>query len=38
MTESKQKYILAIDHGTSGAKTTIVSTKGKVIDWGFIQP
>ena len=35
MTESKQKYILAIDHGTSGAKTAIVSTQGNVIDWEF---
>ena len=35
MIESKQKYILAIDHGTSGAKTAIVSTQGNVIDWEF---
>ena len=35
MSDSKQKYILAIDHGTSGAKTAIVSTQGKVIDWEF---
>jgi len=35
MIESKQKYILAIDHGTSGAKTAIVSTQGDVIDWEF---
>lgn len=29
------KYILAIDHGTSGAKTAIVSIHGKVVDWAF---
>ncbi|MHA1894694.1 MAG: xylulokinase, partial [Candidatus Helarchaeota archaeon] len=29
------KYILAIDHGTSGAKTAIVSVYGKVIDFEF---
>ncbi len=29
------KYILAIDHGTSGAKTAIVSTRGEVVDWIF---
>ena len=33
--EKEIKYILAIDHGTSGAKTAIVSTKGQVIDWEF---
>ncbi|MGQ4873570.1 MAG: xylulokinase [Promethearchaeia archaeon] len=31
----EEKYILAIDHGTSGPKTAIVSTTGKVIDWVF---
>jgi xylulokinase len=35
MINSKQKYILAIDHGTSGAKTAIVSTQGNVVDWEF---
>ena len=35
MSESNQKYILAIDHGTSGVKTAIVSTQGTVIDWEF---
>jgi xylulokinase len=29
------KYILCIDHGTSGVKTAIVSTNGTVIDWAF---
>lgn len=35
MSDSKQKYILCIDHGTSGPKPAIISTKGKVIDWHF---
>jgi xylulokinase len=30
-----EKYILAIDHGTGGPKTAIVSTHGDVIDWAF---
>ncbi len=32
---TEDKYILAIDHGTSGAKTAIVSTRGDVVDWAF---
>ncbi|MFX0065781.1 MAG: FGGY-family carbohydrate kinase [Candidatus Hermodarchaeota archaeon] len=32
---NKNKYILAIDHGTSGVKTAIVSTHGDVVDWIF---
>ncbi|MFX1274265.1 MAG: FGGY-family carbohydrate kinase [Promethearchaeota archaeon] len=35
MDEKNNKYILAIDHGTSGAKTAIVSMKGQVLDWAF---
>ncbi|NHI93815.1 MAG: xylulose kinase [Candidatus Lokiarchaeota archaeon] len=35
MTDDKTKYILAIDHGTSGAKTAIVSIYGKVMDFEF---
>jgi len=35
MSDSKTKYIMAIDHGTSGVKTAIVSTTGNVIDWHF---
>ena len=36
MSDSKEKkYILAIDHGTSGPKTAIVSVYGEVIDWVF---
>lgn len=31
MTEKNEKYIIAYDHGTSGMKTAIVSTKGQVI-------
>ena len=33
--EHDTKYILAIDHGTSGVKTAIVSTFGEVVDWAF---
>jgi xylulokinase len=32
---SSNKYILAIDHGTSGAKVALVSTRGDVVDWEF---
>ena len=36
MSDSQTKYILAIDHGTSGPKAAIVSAKtGEVIDWAF---
>ena len=35
MSDSEKKYILAIDHGTGGPKTAIVSTHGEVIDWAF---
>jgi len=31
----RHKYILAIDLGTSGSKVALVSTGGKVIDYGF---
>jgi xylulokinase len=31
----KGRYILAIDHGTSGVKTAIVDTKGHVLDFEF---
>jgi xylulokinase len=31
----EKKYILAIDHGTSGPKPAIVSVFGEVIDWVF---
>ena len=31
----KEKYILAIDHGTSGGKCAIISVHGKVVDWVF---
>jgi len=33
MSDSQKKYILAIDHGTGGPKTAIVSTQGEVVDW-----
>lgn len=35
MSDSQNKYILAIDHGTGGPKSAIVSTTGEVIDWSF---
>ena len=35
MSDSQKKYILAIDHGTGGPKTAIVSVKGEVLDWAF---
>ncbi len=31
----RKEYILAIDHGTSGVKSAIVSTRGKVMDFAF---
>ena len=35
MSDSQMKYILAIDHGTGGPKSAIVSTRGEVLDWAF---
>jgi len=35
MSNTQKKYILAIDHGTGGPKSAIVSTEGEVIDWAF---
>ena len=35
MSGTRKKYILAIDHGTGGPKTAIVSTEGEIIDWAF---
>jgi len=35
MSDSQNKYILAIDHGTGGPKSAIVSTQGEVIEWAF---
>ena len=35
MSTSKKKYILAIDHGTSGPKPAIISTTGEVMGWAF---
>ena len=35
MSDSQKKYILAIDHGTGGPKSAIISIKGEVIDWAF---
>jgi len=33
MAKKNEKYILAIDHGTSGPKPSIVSVHGEVLDW-----
>lgn len=33
----RQRYILAIDHGTSGIKTSIVSVSGSVVDSEFYR-
>ena len=30
-----EKYILAIDHGTSGIKASIISVRGRVVDFEF---
>ncbi|MHA2180568.1 MAG: xylulokinase [Promethearchaeota archaeon] len=35
MSDSQMKYILAIDHGTGGPKSAIVSTRGEVNQWAF---
>ncbi|MFX1303965.1 MAG: FGGY-family carbohydrate kinase [Promethearchaeota archaeon] len=35
MLDAQKKYILAIDHGTGGPKSAIVSTQGEVVDWAF---
>ena len=35
MSNSQTKYILAIDHGTGGPKSAIVSTEGEVLEWAF---
>jgi len=35
MTDSSRKYILAIDLGTSGPKTALVSCRGEVVDFAF---
>jgi xylulokinase len=35
VTATSEKYILAIDLGTSGPKTALVSTRGEVVDYEF---
>jgi len=35
MSNSQRKYILAIDHGTGGPKSAIVTTEGEVLEWAF---
>ena len=37
MPKNKDKYILAIDLGTSGPKSALVSTRGEVIDFAFVE-
>ncbi len=35
MVVSEKKFILAIDHGTGGPKSAIISTHGEVLEWAF---
>ncbi len=35
MSKKAEKFILSIDLGTSGSKTALVSTHGKVVDFEF---
>ncbi|MFW9866998.1 MAG: FGGY-family carbohydrate kinase [Candidatus Thorarchaeota archaeon] len=35
MNISEKKYILAIDHGTQGPKSAIVSTEGDILEWAY---
>ena len=35
MSTREKKFILAIDHGTGGPKSAIVSTHGEVLEWAF---
>ncbi|MFX0188638.1 MAG: FGGY-family carbohydrate kinase [Candidatus Hodarchaeota archaeon] len=35
MSKTEKKFILAIDHGTGGPKSAIVSTHGDVLEWAF---
>ena len=35
MSQNAEKFILSIDLGTSGSKTALVSTQGKVVDFEF---
>ena len=35
MSDTEKKYILAIDHGTQGPKSALVSTVGKVVEWAY---
>ncbi len=32
-----EKYILAVDHGTSGVKTALISVSGRVVDFAFAR-
>ncbi len=35
MTPLADRYVLAVDHGTSGCKTALVSLRGEVVDFAF---
>ena len=35
MTKTADKYVLAIDHGTSGAKTAIISVRGELVGFEY---
>ncbi len=37
MAQEKKKYILAVDLGTSGPKSALVSTRGEIIDHTFVE-
>ena len=37
MSDKDEKYVLAIDLGTSGSKTAIVSIYGEVVDFDFAE-
>ncbi len=32
---AKEKYVLAVDHGTSGMKTSLMSTRGELVDFEY---
>jgi len=37
MADNKDKYVIAVDLGTSGPKSALVSTRGEVIDDAFVE-
>lgn len=36
MKRTELPYVLALDHGTSGCKTAVVTAKGKIVDFEFV--